>query len=656
MTNIKGIEIGGSKYGIEDTEAREKLNNIKSTELSTTPPSSDNAQVWINPESSESFSVPEIKDDTVNATDTWSSKKIESEISSLKSNIDSNTEDIKNNKILVDSTLENSGRAADAKVTGDAIGSLKSDLGNLQSYTFHENLVYGRTIALEKVSGNNLTVAKGITLPVGDYVMACKFLTEDAEVFPTYAKLYSSQANYLSDTIKITENGEYIITGEFSVAEEKSGNLRLDFHTSDIARKTTVLSYFVCEKANGVLDEIQKNSVQRKNVITCYISYDYLPDDICKKSEAITIKKYNALKNVTFPEAEPIFDLVKDYRNRNYTICLIGDSTSDGDAGPAIGIYTALSHHQKSGELLEGVTVIDRGSNGSTAEAYIGNYTEGSGSLYTAIQDNADVYVVCLGINDVRQGNCDKDTLKSRIKFIVDEILANTKARVILRTPNSLGTDDTSEQYIIPYTSAQEYTDIMWNAYDELKNEWDCTRVRILDMQTLIFGRSCVPSADNTLMGDVLHPTSNQSSKLFESDLMFGMNTIGTVIAYALGKKEKPNLFECMKAIKENPNAPYMVYPLILDTEEYLNTKIYSEWTGDFPCKSSYVQFFNLQKENVELKTGDILRFGNEFCKIYNGETLQNVGTLLHIPLTFTDEEIEKSKNVWHVSVYRLDN
>ena len=88
MTNIKGIEIGGSKYGIEDTEAREKLNNIKSTEVSTSPPSSDNAQVWINPESSESFSVPEIKDDTVNATDTWSSKKIESEISSLKSNID----------------------------------------------------------------------------------------------------------------------------------------------------------------------------------------------------------------------------------------------------------------------------------------------------------------------------------------------------------------------------------------------------------------------------------------------------------------------------------------------------------------------------------------------------------------------------------------
>lgn len=115
---------------LKDKVGKSEIDDIASSSISVseTEPTKDSAEVWINPSTKENFSVPEIKDDTVNATDTWSSKKIESEISSLKSNIDNNTEDIKNNKILVDSNLENSGQAADAKVTGDAIASLKEDI------------------------------------------------------------------------------------------------------------------------------------------------------------------------------------------------------------------------------------------------------------------------------------------------------------------------------------------------------------------------------------------------------------------------------------------------------------------------------------------------------------------------------------------------
>ena len=57
---------------------------------------------------------------------------IEEQSSSLKSNIDSNTANIKNNKISVDTNLKISGNAADAKVTGDAISSLKEDVGNIE--------------------------------------------------------------------------------------------------------------------------------------------------------------------------------------------------------------------------------------------------------------------------------------------------------------------------------------------------------------------------------------------------------------------------------------------------------------------------------------------------------------------------------------------
>lgn len=149
-----------------DEVLNEKLNkseigNYSSASVSTTTPVSDNTQIWINPEDEENFSVPEIKDDTVNATDTWSSKKIDQELSSLKSNIDSNTANIKNNKISVDTNLEISGNAADAKVTGDAISSLKEDIDNvdvqLKSYNIINSTISDGFVN-SAYSSNKLTI------------------------------------------------------------------------------------------------------------------------------------------------------------------------------------------------------------------------------------------------------------------------------------------------------------------------------------------------------------------------------------------------------------------------------------------------------------------------------------------------------------------
>ena len=136
---------------LKDKVDKSEIGNIASSSISVseTEPTNESAEVWINPSTKENFSVPEIKDDTVNATDTWSSKKIESEISSLKSNIDSNTENIKNNKILVDSNLENSGQAADAKVTGDAISLLNENLDDINDsiyikYTYEKHVLLNK--------------------------------------------------------------------------------------------------------------------------------------------------------------------------------------------------------------------------------------------------------------------------------------------------------------------------------------------------------------------------------------------------------------------------------------------------------------------------------------------------------------------------------
>lgn len=87
-TNYKGLRLKDGVHWFEDAEARKRLDEIKSTEVSTTPPSSENVQVWINPEESDNFSVPEIKDDTTNSVDTWSSKKISNELTLLSKKIE----------------------------------------------------------------------------------------------------------------------------------------------------------------------------------------------------------------------------------------------------------------------------------------------------------------------------------------------------------------------------------------------------------------------------------------------------------------------------------------------------------------------------------------------------------------------------------------
>ena len=46
-------------------------------------PTNTQTGLWINPTSNESVNIPELKDDVVNTTDTWSSKKIYDEIQVL---------------------------------------------------------------------------------------------------------------------------------------------------------------------------------------------------------------------------------------------------------------------------------------------------------------------------------------------------------------------------------------------------------------------------------------------------------------------------------------------------------------------------------------------------------------------------------------------
>lgn len=65
-------------------EAIQKLYDV---EISTSTPTNERTGLWINPDAEEVVSIPELKDNVVNTTDTWSSQKIYDEIQVLSKKI-----------------------------------------------------------------------------------------------------------------------------------------------------------------------------------------------------------------------------------------------------------------------------------------------------------------------------------------------------------------------------------------------------------------------------------------------------------------------------------------------------------------------------------------------------------------------------------------
>ena len=61
-------------------EIYNKLQLLCGVEITDSMTTNTQTGLWINPTSNESINIPELKDDVVNTTDTWSSKKIYDEL------------------------------------------------------------------------------------------------------------------------------------------------------------------------------------------------------------------------------------------------------------------------------------------------------------------------------------------------------------------------------------------------------------------------------------------------------------------------------------------------------------------------------------------------------------------------------------------------
>lgn len=81
------IGLDGTKYSNAGTAVREQIRDTRTIEVTTSEPSKENTQVWINPNEIDDFVLPEIKDDVVNPSDTWSSAKIDGKFTELVNEI-----------------------------------------------------------------------------------------------------------------------------------------------------------------------------------------------------------------------------------------------------------------------------------------------------------------------------------------------------------------------------------------------------------------------------------------------------------------------------------------------------------------------------------------------------------------------------------------
>ena len=70
------------------------IQKLYDVEISTTIPTNERTGLWVNPDDEQSVNIPELKDNVVNTTDTWSSQKIYTELQAISKYI--TTEDEEN--------------------------------------------------------------------------------------------------------------------------------------------------------------------------------------------------------------------------------------------------------------------------------------------------------------------------------------------------------------------------------------------------------------------------------------------------------------------------------------------------------------------------------------------------------------------------------
>lgn len=179
-------------------------------------------------------------------------------------------------------------------------------------------------------------------------------------------------------------------------------------------------------------------------------------------------------------------------------IDFVGDSTTEA----ADGLYDQLAEiYGAPGGVLEGAQIRNRGSSGNTLHHFVNQIAAHGNTLDHVIQDQADLYIVSYGINDIRESR--PEQIKADLKLTVDRLLKETHGAVLLRIPNPfLSVNRWSYIHMDKIENAQLYSDQLWDVYHSFR-DYD-PRVDILDIPSLVFGRQVRP--EHPFMQDTIHP------------------------------------------------------------------------------------------------------------------------------------------------------
>ena len=180
-------------------------------------------------------------------------------------------------------------------------------------------------------------------------------------------------------------------------------------------------------------------------------------------------------------------------------IVFVGDSTTEY----AYGLTRAMNYYTRRGRELADVAFLNYGVNGQTLALWQADSTTRYGATGTIAQ-NADLYVLSYGDNDVRTGAMTEDTLVTNLSAAVDSLRANGTSTVLLRMPATFTATDTGALgTVVPTASAQAYSTLLRNAYTRTAAAKGCA---LLDTQALVYGLTSKPDTQSPFMLNQIHP------------------------------------------------------------------------------------------------------------------------------------------------------
>lgn len=519
-----------------------------------------------------------------------------------------------------------------------SVKQLKEDLDYLNGAGITENI---ENIAYGKYTvGNQTTSSGGIVrvtpeyfdLPNSDYFVYFKGTALASSEVTANFGLYNLNGYSFAPA---SNGGTSISTGEkdveaYGIVESKAlkdGKKCIVFYVGNtsvtlISNKVTLVRYDG-QKIQILVDACRNAANSAQNIS---IEKNYTKDFLIPLIE--TTRPYF---NTSSINGLPIFNLYNSY-TRAKKLVMIGDSTTDS----AVSNYfdDMMRKYTKSGEVLEGTEIINMGKGGTTINWFL---TDSSNQIGTAISHNAEIYTLCYGINDVREGNTSKEQLKNNLKTCVNRLLDETQGCVLLVTPNTmLSADVGGYNYVKPDSSAQAYSTLLKEAYVELNAMYASDRVQLVDMQDLIFGDTCVVKADTPFMSDQLHPNT------------LGQRCRADVIANAIGREIGVQLNKIRWVEREHSDDILGYYPL------YVKYKGYNEVLSSVEIVSidNEKAILAMSERNFasSVKPGDVMLFGNEKAVAINEIVLHGYQNYYFY---FDFSEYAKNCNSWHVSVYR---